>query len=84
MSEYYFTFRSLTSAQQATFLLSKNGVFSNLIRAPKALSSMGCGYALRISSEQAHAAASQLRSSGIRIEKTMLYDHTGRYQEVWL
>ena len=48
MNDYYVTFRSLTSAQRASFEASKHGIRAELIRTPKSLSSTGCGYALRV------------------------------------
>ena len=83
MHEYYVTFRSLTSAQQASFELSKNGIPSSLKRMPKDISSMGCGYGLRINSEMAHAAARILRQSNIRFEKIVLPDGNGHFREIW-
>ena len=48
MFDYYFTFRSITGAQQGERALMKCGISANFLRTPKYLSHNGCGYCLRV------------------------------------
>ena len=56
MSEYYFTFRSVTSATRAQRAMQELGVRTTLVRTPLPLRKQGCGYSLRLQ-EQAFDAA---------------------------
>ena len=56
MSEYYFTFRSVTSATRAQRAMQELGVRTTLTRTPLPLRKQGCGYSLRLQ-EQAFEAA---------------------------
>ncbi len=84
MLDYYFTFRSMTAAQQAVMELNKSGLFASLLRAPRALSSMGCGYAVRVSLQNGTAAALVLRKAGIIFAKTFQMDASGVWREAYL
>lgn len=57
MFDYYFTFRSITAAQRAQIALEKDGLYSLLLRAPRAMSSRGCGYALKVRGYDGQSAA---------------------------
>lgn len=48
MRMYYITFRSVTYAQNAEKLLSRNGYRCSIQRTPRWMEEQGCGYALRI------------------------------------
>ena len=65
MYEYYFTFQSITYAQTALSELFRVGIFAELIRTPKRMSSMGCGYAVKVRSGDGYPAYAALRSAGI-------------------
>ena len=82
MNDYYVTFRSLTSAQRASFEASRHGVRATLIRTPKSLSSTGCGYALRVDQIYIEKTIKILRDANIRFERILLSDQTGYGQEV--
>lgn len=60
MFEYYFTFRSITAAQRGERALQKEGLRCSLQRAPKYLALKGCGYALKVRSGEALAAAAAM------------------------
>ena len=64
MFEYYFTFRALTPAQSARNVLLSNGIGACVDRAPRKLSSNGCGYVLRVAAQNGLRTASLLRSAG--------------------
>ena len=65
MNGYYFTFRSVTRAQQAQTLLNRKGISSVLQRTPGFLAVQGCGYCLRVGEASASAAARLLGNSGM-------------------
>lgn len=50
MYEYFFTFRSITMAQRAVRVLDRAGISNLLLRTPKQLEQMGCGYSVRVRS----------------------------------
>ena len=66
MNAYYFTFRSVTAAQQGQRKLSHLGIPSGIQRTPATLSVHGCGYCLRISSRWAAQATKVLQGSGVQ------------------
>ena len=84
MFDYYFTFRSLTAAQQAAAELQSHMIFPSLLRAPKSLSSMGCAYAARVMFPDGKFAAATLRKSGVVFEKVFVQDNLGVWREVHL
>lgn len=83
MLDYYFTFRSMTAAQQAVMELKKSGLFASLLRAPRALSSMGCGYAVRVAFQNGSAAALVLRHTAADFTKIFQSDTSGGWREVF-
>lgn len=84
MYDYYFTFRSLTLAQQARHFLSTKGILSKVQRSPKSVSSEGCSYALKISQIHAAASASYLRTSGLLYTRVLSVNPNGTVKEVFL
>ena len=84
MYEYYFTFRSMTRAQQAALELLRYGVDSRYLRAPKSISSMGCGYAVAVEKRYAHRAAAVLRLRGTGFERVFRVNSDGKAEEVFL
>lgn len=48
MKFYYITFRSVTFAQRGEQVLQKAGIRSTLLRTPKWMEQQGCGYSLRL------------------------------------
>ena len=51
MQFYFITFRSVTFAQRAEKLLNLRGIRGSLMRTPRWMEEQGCGYALKIWSE---------------------------------
>ena len=51
MSYYFITFRSVTHAQRGEKVLQKEGLRCTLQRTPRWMEEQGCGYALKIWSE---------------------------------
>ncbi len=83
MNAYYFTFRSMTKAQEAAMELSKLGISATFSRSPKAVSDLGCGYAVRVDLSGGWSVARALRNLGIRFEKVVQISN-GTAREVWL
>ena len=83
MNEFYFTFRSMTAAQQGSMELGMYGIPAAFLRTPRALSELGCGYAVRVGPGDGQRAAAALRRSGIRFEK-IIQTGPGGPKEVWL
>ncbi len=48
MYDYFFTFRSVTAATQASRALERAGITTLMVRTPAELRQMGCGYSLRV------------------------------------
>ena len=69
MRDFYFTFRSMTKAQQATILLLQYGIDADFTRTPKRVSDMGCGYATRVRQEDAYRSSLVLRQEGVYYER---------------
>lgn len=81
MFEHYFTFRSITGAQRGERALKKEGLRCVLLRAPKALSMKGCGYALKVSGAEAPAAKLALEIWGVEYGKIYRFSDDGRAEE---
>ncbi len=84
MYEYYFTFRSMTAAQQAASEATRSGYDVNYLRAPRALSALGCGYAIRVKKTDIRPIAAKLKATGIRYDKIMSLDEGGSRKEIRL
>ena len=69
MYDYQITFRSLTAAQRADMALLRQGIDAQLIRAPRSLSAMGCGYALQPNGTDICTVLSVLRREGIGFQR---------------
>ena len=48
MFSCYYTFRSLTAAQQAAMLLRRFGIAASVVRTPEFAATKGCGYAVKV------------------------------------
>lgn len=84
MNEFYFTFRSMTAAQQGSMELSMYGIPAAFLRTPRMLSDLGCGYAVRVGAGDALRSVSALRKSGIQFEKIIQMAPGGSWKEIWL
>ena len=69
MFDFYYTFRSLTTAQQAVLTLLQFSIQADLVRTPGRFTQMGCGYAVRINEDNAYQAGLLLRQHGIAYER---------------
>jgi hypothetical protein len=84
MYDYYFTFRSITAAQRAEAALVRRGLGARLLRSPKFLSIKGCGYALKVRSGAAPAAAAAMAAEGVNYGSIYRVGPDGRGEEILL
>lgn len=82
MTQYYFTFRSLTQAQTARRAAERRGIRASLLRTPRELSAQGCGYALAVKEETVRGAAATLTGAGISYEALYRVRDDGMTEEV--
>lgn len=82
MYDYFFTFRSVTSALNASRALERAGVPSVTVRTPKDLRHKGCGYSLRVREELLPEAKIALLSAGTGYQKLYRRAGGGSWREV--
>jgi len=83
MTQYYFTFYSLTQAQNALHQIRRRGIVAQLRRTPSELAARGCGYSVTVEEREAHTAAAALNGAGIPY-RGIYRDMGGSLQEVIL
>lgn len=84
MQFYFITFRSVTFAQRAEKLLNQRGFRVNLMRTPRWMEEQGCGYALKIWSNDIISVVKLLRESRIQLRKVYAQLEDGEMEEVKL
>lgn len=84
MKHLLITFRSVTYAQRGERLLGASGIRCRLQRTPKWMEQQGCGYSLRLQSEDGERAVALLRREGIPLRRVYLAREDGNYREVTL
>ena len=62
MKEFFFSFRSITEAQQARQLLQRQGIAARLERSPRSMQTGGCGFGLRVAGRDYPRARALLRN----------------------
>ena len=72
MNVYYITFRSVTFAQRGEEILRRGGISSVLQRTPRWMEEQGCGYCLRLRTDDVQTGAALLRGSRIPFRKIYL------------
>lgn len=82
MRFYYITFRSVTYAQRAEKLLYQHSVRVSLMRTPRWMEEQGCGYALKLWSNDVMAVVKLLRDSKIQLRKIYAQQENGEMEEV--
>lgn len=83
-TDWLITFRSITAAQKGERLLKRADIFCGLQRTPKMLSERGCGYCLRIRSEQGMAAVKLLQEQKLPYGKVYVLEQSGVPRELTL
>ena len=84
MKFYYITFRSVTFAQRAEKLLAGAQVRCSLQRTPRWMEQQGCGYALRIWTQEPDTAVELLRQNKIPMRRLYLQGIGGELEEMHL
>lgn len=82
MRVYYLSFRSVTFGQQAERLLRSAGVSCSLRRSPRWMEEQGCGYALRLRTEEIDPVTRLLRDHQIPMRRVYVQSADGKIVEV--
>jgi len=83
MGLYYITFRSVTFAQRGEKLLSKQNFRVSLLRTPRWMEEQGCGYALKLWSNELSRAVSLLRENRVQLRRIYVQKEDGTLEEVF-
>ena len=81
MKFYYITFRSVTFAQQGERVLQKKRIRCTLLRTPKWMEEQGCGYCLRLWTEDIRSALQALRTAQVPLRKIYRQGRDGQLEE---
>lgn len=81
MELYYITFRSVTFAQRGEKLLTRKNIRASLMRTPRWMEEQGCGYALKIWSNDISGAIRLLRENRIQLRKVYAQLENGEMEE---
>ena len=84
MGLYYITFRSVTYAQRGEKLLSKQNQRVSIMRTPRWMEEQGCGYALKLWTNDITAAVRLLRERRVQLRRVYTQREDGRMEEVTL
>ena len=82
MKIFYITFRSVTAAQRGEKVLQKAGTRVALLRTPKWMEVQGCGYSLRLWTEDVGAAVAILREHGVTFRRVYMQISDGTLEEM--
>ena len=82
MGLYYITFRSVTFAQRGEKLLSRQNLRVSLMRTPRWMEEQGCGYALKLWTNDISSAVQMLRESRIQLRRIYAQREDGQMEEV--
>ena len=78
------TFRSVTPAQRGEGIFKRAGLECNVHRTPRWMEEQGCGYSLRVRSQDIMQALELLRSRDIAFRKVYLRRENGKLEELAL
>ncbi len=84
MKFYYITFRSVTHAQRGERVLHSAGIRCTLQRTPRWMEAQGCGYSLRLWTEDARPGVEALRREGVPLRKLYVQMEDGVLEEMAL
>lgn len=82
MRLYYITFRSVTFAQRGEKLLNQRGFRAGILRTPRWMEEQGCGYALKIWTNNIASAVNLLRDSKVQLRRVYVQQEEGQMEEV--
>ena len=81
---YLITFRSVTYAQRGERLLNRWGERCSLKRTPRWMEEQGCGYSLRLQTDNIERAVTLLRGEQLPMRKVYLRREDGSLAEITL
>ena len=81
MKFYYVTFRSVTFAQRGEQVMQKAGIRATLLRTPKWMEQQGCGYSLRLWTDDPGRAIQMLEKYQIPWRKLYRQMRDGQLEE---
>ncbi|MDD6967199.1 MAG: DUF3343 domain-containing protein [Candidatus Faecousia sp.] len=81
---YLITFRSVTYAQRGERLLNRAGERCSLKRTPRWMEEQGCGYSLRLQTDNIERAVTLLRGEQLPMRKVYLRREDGSLEEITL
>ena len=84
MKFYYVTFRSVTHGQRGEKLLKHQGIRCSLQRTPKWMETRGCGYSLRIWTEDISQSLEILRREKVTFQRIYVQSPEGNLEELSL
>ena len=84
MHFYFITFRSVTFAQRAEKQLNQSSYRVSLLRTPRWMEEQGCGYALKLWSNDISPVVKLLRGNKIPLRKVYIQLEDGHMEEVKL
>ena len=82
MRFYYITFRSVTFAQRGEKALKNGGIRCTLQRTPRWMEEQGCGYCLRLWTEDVTPAVDRLREERVPMRKVYSQREDGKLEEL--
>ena len=82
MRVYFITVRSVTFGQRAERELRKGGLACTLQRTPRWMEEQGCGYALRIWTDNIRPAVNLLRQERILMKRLYIQGNNGQLEEL--
>ena len=82
MKFHYITFRSVTYAQRGEKALTAGGIRCTLLRTPRWMEEQGCGYCLRLWTDDPAAAVEVLRRNKIPMRKIYAQRSDGQLEEM--
>ena len=80
----FITFRSVTFAQRGEQVLKQGGYSCSLLRTPKWMESQGCGYSIRIWTNEIREAMALLRKHKVMLRKLYIQQSDGNLEEMIL
>ena len=82
MKFYYITFRSVTYAQRGEKMLNQKNIRCTLQRTPRWMEEQGCGYCLRLRTDDIMPAVRLLRGAQIPFRRVYVQSRDGDVEEV--
>ena len=82
MKNFFITFRSITFAQRAEKVFTKNGISCSIRRTPRWMEERGCGYGVEARLGVLSRGLELLKAEGIPFRKHYALDRDGRLEEI--